>query len=212
MNCPLCQNDKTSFFFEDKRRSYFQCQTCCLIFVPSKYWLSEEEEKKEYDLHQNSPTDDGYVKFLSRLTIPLLKIVEKNSSGLDFGSGPGPTLSLLLEREGHKVNLFDKFYANDRAVLNTKYHFITATEVFEHLKRPELELTLLVSLLLEKGVLGIMTKLAKDKQAFSNWHYKNDPTHICFYSEKTFLWIAASMDLNIEFIGGDVVFLSRKNE
>ena len=55
-------------------------------------------------------------------------------------------------------------------------------------------------------MLGIMTKLT-DGVDFINWGYRNDDTHICFYSKKTFLWVAEKFDLNIEFLAGDVMLL-----
>jgi hypothetical protein len=49
-----------------------------------------------------------------------------------------------------------------------------------------------------------MTKRVIDVAAFSRWHYKNDPTHICFYSEATLKWLAAKYHLQMELIDKDV--------
>jgi hypothetical protein len=70
--------------------------------VPKIYQLSEDEEKSRYDTHNNDPKDVRYRQFLSQLSEPLLKKISDNSFGLDFGAGPGPTLSLMLEDYGHK--------------------------------------------------------------------------------------------------------------
>ncbi|MBT3983905.1 MAG: class I SAM-dependent methyltransferase [Bacteriovoracaceae bacterium] len=207
MSCPLCLDTNHSLFYEDKARTYYQCGNCFLIFVPPKFWTSQVEEKEIYDLHQNSPLDLGYRKFLSRLFDPLVKKLTPNSKGLDFGCGNGPTLSVMLEEKGHSVELFDLYYANDLKVFSKKYDFIVATEVIEHLGNPNQEITRLISLLRPEGLLGVMTKLARDQSAFSTWHYKNDITHICFYSVKTFEWIAKHWSMEIEFVGNDVVIL-----
>ena len=106
--------------------------------------------------------------------------------------------------------IFDPFYANDPSVFRGNYDFITATEVFEHLHFPKREIFRLWNCLQLDGILGIMTKLVVDRDAFSTWHYKNDPTHVCFYSRQTFEWLAFQLAAQIEFIGNDVILLHKK--
>ncbi len=207
--CPLCLNKDLINYHEDSFRHYLQCTRCELVFVPEKFWLSKEEEKKRYDLHINDPEDQGYQKFLSRLSIPLLKRLEPKQQGLDFGCGPGPTLSKMLERAGHAVDLYDLHYHNDPAVLQKKYDFITATEVVEHFHHPAESFTLLFEMLNQKGWLGIMTKQVIDKPSFSTWHYIRDLTHICFYNNRTFEYIARRYRSELLVIGNDVVLFKR---
>jgi len=75
------------------------------------------------------------------------------------------------------------------------YDFVTSTEVLEHLREPREELQRLTRMLRPNGYLGIMTKLLPPFEKFADWHYKRDLTHICFYSESTFEWVAAYWDL-----------------
>lgn len=207
--CPLCNSKKTSFYLEDKFRQYFQCNICKLIYVSPEYYLSPTEEKERYDLHENNPTDIHYRKFLNRLFLPITKKIPSNAKGLDFGSGPGPTLSVMFEEAGYQMNIYDLFYANDKSVLKEKYDFITTTEVLEHLHNPEKEIQLLWSILKSNGYLGIMTKLVTNKEAFSKWHYKTDATHVCFFSKETFLWLADKFNAKIQFIHDDVILLKK---
>lgn len=207
--CPLCAGRTLSAFHRDKRREYLRCETCRLVFVPPAFHLTAEAEKAEYDLHRNDPGDAGYRAFLGRLAEPLLARLTPGSLGLDFGCGPGPTLSCLFEEAGHEVALFDCFYANEPQVFDRRYDFITATEVVEHLHRPMDELTRLWSVLKPGGVLGLMTKLVIDADAFSRWHYKNDQTHVCFFSRDTFAWLAERLGADLEIIGNDVILLTR---
>jgi SAM-dependent methyltransferase len=207
--CPLCASSDIIDFFQDKQRNYLRCDNCKLTFVPKKYFLSEIAEKAEYDLHQNSPQDQGYRKFLSRLLIPLQKLLPPQTHGLDFGSGPGPTLSVMLEELGYKMTIYDKFYANLPERLMQRYDFITATEVFEHLHEPRTTLNQLWQTLKPNGYLGIMTKLVRDHTAFANWHYKNDLTHITFFSHQTFSWLAAQWQAEVTFIDNDVIIIKR---
>ncbi|MEM8861027.1 MAG: class I SAM-dependent methyltransferase [Chloroflexota bacterium] len=208
-SCPLCQQLNGEPFYKDAKRAYLQCSNCHLVYVPQIFHISLEQEKAEYDLHQNSADDLGYRKFLGRIFNPLIERLPPQSCGLDFGSGPGPTLSVMFEEQGHQVALFDKFYAPDQSVFNQTYDFVTATEVVEHLKHPTEELTRLWGCLRPGGWLGIMTKRVIDLQAFSHWHYKNDLTHISFFSEHTFRWWAKHNQTQPEFIGKDVVLFQK---
>jgi methyltransferase family protein len=208
--CPLCQTRGSSEpFYRDTYRDYYRCTSCYLTHVLPSQWLSPEAERAEYDKHQNSPDDLGYRKFLSRLFVPLDERLSPASLGLDFGSGPGPTLSVLFEEAGHEMSVFDPFYAPDKKTLGIQYDFITASEVVEHLHNPAADLALLWSLLMPGGWLGVMTKLALDEAPFSAWHYKNDSTHVCFFSGATMEWIARQWQAELLFIGDDV-FLFRK--
>lgn len=176
------------------------------------YHLSAAQQKAEYDLHCNSPLDAGYRQFLSRLATPLMERLAPDSEGLDFGCGPGPALSVMLEAAGHRVSLYDIFYHPDESVWQHRYHFITATEVVEHLSRPGEELNRLWHHLQPGGTLGLMTKQVIDAQAFSRWHYKNDPTHICFFSRQTLQWLATQWGARLELIGADVALFTRPCE
>jgi hypothetical protein len=115
----------------------------------------------------------------------------------------------MLAEAGHHVELYDCFYAPDRSVLARRYDFITATEVVEHLHRPGEELHRLWALVRPGGYFGVMTKLVLDREAFSRWHYKNDPTHVSFFSRPTFAWLAEQWGAGIEFIGQDVIIFTR---
>lgn len=207
--CPLCAGTATNDYILIKKRHYQRCDTCSLVFVPAKDHLSASAEKAEYDHHENSSADPEYRRFLSRLSIPLLARLKTRTEGLDFGCGPGPTLSVMLEEAGHNVALYDIFYSNDASVLEKNYKFISATEVVEHLAAPGLIFQQLWGMLKAGGTLALMTKLVISKKRFQTWHYKNDPTHIAFFSVATFTWLANELGATLEFIDDDVIFLSK---
>ena len=255
--CPLCRTADAKNFLRDARRDYRRCRNCGLIFVPSEQHITAIQEKAEYDLHQNNPNDPGYRQFLRRLLEPMNKLLLPGSEGLDFGSGPGPTLSLMFEELGHTMAIYDRFYADNPDLLDRRYDFITATEVLEHLRNPREELDRLWALLKPGGSLGIMTKLARigqevrqqveqeaeleveqeaeqeaeleveqeaeqeakleveqeaeqeARQAFARWHYKNDLTHVCFFSRLTFEWLGKHQKTRPMFIGQDVIIMTK---
>jgi hypothetical protein len=207
--CPLCNTNPKLAFLSDAEREYYRCSCCDLIFVPREYHLSEIDQRARYDSHNNDPDDPRYRNFFNQLLVPLLAILPSNSYGLDFGSGPGPTLSLMLEECGHKVDLYDKFYAQNDAVFQNRYDFITVTEVVEHLPNPLKDLEALVKILQKGGILAIMTEIISPQLDFTNWYYKNDPSHVCFYSEKTFLYLANLLGLEIVTLSERVIILRK---
>ena len=208
--CPLCNTQKAELHHTDIKRSYWKCSECDLIFVPSEFHLSSEQEKAVYDQHENSPHDQGYRKFLSRAWLPLREKLTPGEHGLDFGCGPGPTLSLMAGEDGYPCTIFDLYFANSPEVLiENHYDFITSTEVIEHIAAPKTILSQLLGMLKSRGHLCLMTKRHHPEQNFSKWHYILDPTHISFYSETTFQWIAQHFRCSVEFPAPDVAILRK---
>lgn len=185
------------------------CENCRLIFVPPEQRLSAEEEFSRYEMHENNPYDPNYRKFLSRLFNPLQKKLSGNNYGLDFGSGPGPTLHLMFQEEGHTMKIYDPFYADNPSVFEEKYDFITTTETAEHLFDPLMELDRLWNCLKDGGYLGVMTRRWIDQESFKNWHYKNDDTHVIFFHEDTFYWLQKRWNAGLEIYDRDVVIFEK---
>ena len=180
------------------------------MFVPAAYYLTAEEEKAEYDLHDNQVSDEGYQRFLNRLWQPLSECLPQPSDILEFGCGPGPALAKMMEESGMNVSLYDHFYYPDQSVLTeAAFDAVTSTEVIEHLHKPKQVFEQWLHWLKPKGYLGLMTKLVKDQQAFAGWHYKNDRTHVCFFSVETFQWLAKRYGLTLQFHGQDVMIFQK---
>jgi 2-polyprenyl-3-methyl-5-hydroxy-6-metoxy-1,4-benzoquinol methylase len=141
---------------------------------------------------------------------PLIDRLTPGAAGLDFGCGRGPALAHMLREAGFNMALYDSFFVPKEDVLDVRYDFICATEVVEHLHRPGRELERLWALLQPGGWFGIMTRLVFDSTNFASWHYKNDPTHVCFFGSDTWHWWALQHGANIEIIGADVILLQRE--
>jgi 2-polyprenyl-3-methyl-5-hydroxy-6-metoxy-1,4-benzoquinol methylase len=168
-----------------------------------------EQEFAHYQTHQNDLRDEGYRKYLSRLCEPLLDRLKPNSSGFDYGCGPGPALAAMLREAGHEVAVYDPFFVRDKTPLAGSYDFITCTETAEHFHKPQEEFALLASLLNPGGVLAVMTIFQTDDDRFENWRYRQDPTHVVFYRPSTFHVIARQLKLGCELVCKDVMFLTR---
>lgn len=208
-HCPLCQSHHTHHYFEDKHRQYHECSNCALVFVNPEQRLDAKAEKAHYDWHENNPEDMGYRHFLSRMAEPICQRLAPQSHGLDFGCGPGPTLSIMLDELGHTVKLYDIYYHPERSVLAQQYDFVTATEVIEHLYKPAQVWQQWLNLVKPGGWLGVMTKMVTDVEMFASWYYKNDPTHVIFFSQATFKYLAERDKLELEFVGNDVILLRK---
>jgi hypothetical protein len=207
--CILCEEKQTKHLFKKDGYDYRQCPACDLIFVQPGQRLDPDEEKSRYDQHENDPDDPQYRQFLSQLFAPLQKKLNPGCLGLDFGSGPGPTLSVMFEEAGHTVNIYDPFYAPYPSVFEEQYDFITTTETAEHLFHPRREFERLWKCLKPGGYLGVMTKFAPSAATFKNWHYRRDDTHVTFYTKKTFKWMAETWKAGLELHGDRVAIFQK---
>ena len=115
----------------------------------------------------------------------------------------------MLEEQGHSVELYDKYYTNDHSVFDKEFDFITLTEVLEHLYDPIFELERLTSILKPKGVLAIMTQTLTQDVDFKTWYYKNDPSHIGFFSQKSLEFLASHLELSMKQHSDRVIFFKK---
>ncbi|MFP4648835.1 MAG: class I SAM-dependent methyltransferase [Halorhodospira sp.] len=205
--CPLCAGE--AVLFHRGQRTYYRCPSCALIHVPSSEHLDAAAERAVYDQHENEVGDPGYHRFLARLVEPLLDEVAPPARALDFGCGPGPALAAMLAKAGLETRLYDPFYFPDPAPLSECYQVITATEVVEHLAQPGYELERLWSLLEPGGWLGLMTKRQPLPASFPDWHYLRDPTHIAFFHDETFRYLADCWEAELRLPRGDVALLRK---
>lgn len=207
--CPVCEKQGSSFFLQVSMREYWRCATCESTFLTPVHWLSRQDEMALYQKHRNDPDDEGYRRFLARLAQPLLERLPSGASGLDYGCGPGHVLAAMLSEEGHAMAVFDPFFANDPRALTTTYDFITCTEVAEHFHRPAEEFRRLQCLLKPGGWLAVMTCFQTEDARFADWHYRRDPTHVVFYREATFAYLARCWGWYCEVPCRNVVLLQR---
>ncbi|MEX2467988.1 MAG: class I SAM-dependent methyltransferase [Gemmatimonadota bacterium] len=190
MSCPLCGSAGAPLFAEAGGRAYHRCELCGLVFLHPSFRLDPRDERARYETHENDPADPRYRAFLDRLAEPLVERLPPGGEGLDYGSGPGPTLSVMLEERGFTMTVYDPFFAPDAQVLGRRYDFVTCTETAEHFFEPGLEFERFDGLLRPGGWLGVMTGLLTPDIVFEDWWYVRDPTHVCFYTPETLGWIA----------------------
>lgn len=133
--------------------------------------------------------DEGYKKFVSPIITQVVQDFQRQHKGLDFGAGRSKIVTKLLREHNYDIVSFDPFFENKTELLEERYDYITSCEVIEHFYDPKKEFTLLKSMLKEGGKLCLMTELYNDNIDFASWYYKNDPTHVFFYTRETLQWI-----------------------
>lgn len=148
-----------------------------------------DNEKKRYLEHNNDIFDPRYRKFVKPITDVVFKNFSKDNSGLDFGAGTGPVISQILKERNYRVNLYDPFFHKNNSVLNCKYDYIICCEVIEHFFNPWKEFCNLKNLLNKNGKLICMTEIFSSKIDFNRWNYKDDYTHVFFYSPEAINYI-----------------------
>lgn len=205
MNCLLCHTPSTLFASET-----FLCPHCQLVFKNPLLHINKEAEIKRYTTHNNNEADVGYVNFLKRLSDPLTPFLKAEFDSLDFGCGPGPTLSILLDQKGGRTKNYDPIFFPDQKLLEEKYDIVTSSEVVEHFKNPEKDWNQLVSLVKPNGLLAVMTLFYHPGIDYKSWWYIKDPTHIVFYQEQTLLYLAEKFNLEIIFKDNTSVIIFRK--
>ena len=207
--CPVCRGAQLRVFMEVDEKSYWRCLTCEATFLDPGQRLARDDERAHYGHHQNDPGDPRYRTFLAKLVDPLLKKLHPGMRGLDYGCGPGPTLSAMLEDAGLPMALYDPFFFPSRDALQRTYDVITLSEVAEHFFEPADEFDYLGTLLRPGGWLGVMTCFQTDDERFARWHYRRDPTHVVFYRPQTFEVIAQQRGWYLEIPRKDVALFQK---
>lgn len=187
--CPLC-GARTRAYATVASGCFVRCASCRLVHRHRSGLPTPEVERAHYVLHDNDPSDPGYRRFLDRLAAPLAERLPPGAEGLDFGCGPGPTLSVMLCERGFRVADYDPFFAPDESLLARQWDFICCTEAAEHFHHPGMEFERLDAMLRPGGWLGVMTEPRDPARNFESWWYHRDPTHVCFYERYTLEWIA----------------------
>ena len=198
--CKICHGKNLKQIIIAKPRLlYHACEDCLFIAKDDNDILSESEELKRYQLHENDCSNEGYVNmfknFIEHAVSPWQSEI---STILDFGCGPGPVLAQLLEQENYQVDLYDKFFYQEKNYLQHQYDMICSTEVFEHLADPLATILHLKDHLCKNGKIAIMTRFHNnDHKAFLNWHYRREETHISFFHIETLKRLADASGLKL---------------
>ena len=213
--CSLCLSP-IEIFTTWKARTYFRCPICSLIQLESQSHPSRAEEQSEYLMHNNDSADEGYRRFLSRVTIPVLGWLKENHTPkvqlLDFGCGPGPTISVVLGEHGWKMENYDPMFYPTASLLEAQYDLVVCAEAAEHFYTPKTTWTQMIGLIKAKGRLIVMTHVS-DKYGvpsdFRGWHYIREQSHVSLYHTDTMHWIANAYGFRVTTLDRNVFCFER---
>ena len=145
--------------------AYTICDGCGSLILPSPHWL-----ERAYGTTPEVDPDFGDLRrcaFIHRTIrrMRALKLLPKRFRSLDFGSGKGILLRMLLD-DGQDAWGFDAYatssFAAERVMKEVPegpFDLITLVEVIEHTTNPVPVLTRLRERLSERGVLLVSTEL-----------------------------------------------------
>ena len=199
--CPLCASLRPTTPRTAHGRQFFDCPECRLVYAAHDELPDAAKERARYDTHHNEVDDPGYRGFLSPALDAVRARCPVGAQGLDYGAGPGPALAAMLGEAGYPTEVYDPFYHPDPGPISgeRRHDFIVCTETAEHFHAPAAEFERLFGLLAGPGApLVIMTQPLTPELDFGGWWYARDPTHVAFYRDETFAWIAARHGARVE--------------
>ena len=210
-SCPLCGGQPAGQaeagveeWVEVKAARYFHCRYCDLVFLDPLQRPDESRERERYLEHNNSSEDERYVAYLrgfaEEALLPHIAPPAETPAAkvLDFGSGPNPVFAGVLQEMGFEVDIYDPLFAPGLEWQGRCYDAVTAVEVAEHLFQPLEEFRRLRQVLRPGGYVALRTLLHfGDRQRFAGWWYRQDPTHVCFYSPRSFEVLAALLNMRV---------------
>jgi pseudouridine kinase len=225
--CIFCDNAEIRSF-SVREKLYHRCPACGGIFLDRSQLLSSEAEKARYALHENTLENDGYRMYLENCIDEILgfgllgEYWSPARTILDWGSGPEPSLVRLLASRGHDARGYDPYFAPDVPLEPETADMITCIEVAEHFTSPQEDFARASAYLAKGGFFAVRTGLLKyhgdvpytdDSEIenfFSSWWYREDPTHISFYTERALVAATARARLTLAgFASKDIAILRK---
>jgi SAM-dependent methyltransferase len=191
VQCPLCFST-SSLFSTFRQKEYYHCPHCKAIFVGAQFLPTPHDEAERYKKHQNNIDDEGYLAFTAPLFRAITQWFTPAHRGLDYGSGTTSAISHSLVTARYQVQLYDPFFNDHKLLLEETYDYIICCEVIEHFHEPAKEFRQLSKMIKPDGKLFCMTSLFNHDMDFDSWYYKNDFTHVVFYTEATLQFICGT--------------------
>lgn len=215
--CVFCGNDGLIAFMAGGKH-YLQCAACGGIFLDPDERPSKPDEKKRYELHENPLNDPAFRAYLCGFIDPVLEKIGPVRTIFDYGSGPVPVLSAILSERGYDVRFWDPFFAPDTEPFPLGADLVVCHEVAEHFFEPLRDFGRMADRIAPRGYLAVGTMLLpfgenpeRARERFASWWYREDFTHVSFYTARALSACARSASLEDCGPVGDNCVLFRKS-
>jgi uncharacterized C2H2 Zn-finger protein len=209
MACPVCSL-KEERLLENRKRRFFRCPRCG--FVHAEFPPDEDQARRRYLLHHNDTEE--YRTYLGGIIKRALTLCAEHGrrieTVLDFGSGPDEAAARILRGYGIQTDSWDPFF-HPVPPQKEAYDLVLCIEAAEHFFNPALEFCTIADALNDGGLALLHTSLtpAADDE-FLRWWYKEDSTHVSFYSELSLRMLAEGASLVLEGITDGSFIVMRK--
>lgn len=209
MKCRICSNISHHLFFKNLlgkyKVAYHQCKQCGFLQTEEPYWLEEA-----YNSGAISALDTGILSRNISLRHKTQHILHKlfadfkDFKALDYGGGEGIFVRMMRDlgynfyrHDLYADNLYARFFDVKNTPLATRFHILTAFEVFEHLTDPLGEIK---TMLEYSDIIFFSTELqpSDKREELEDWWYIVPETgqHISFYNKTSLEKIADLLGLN----------------
>lgn len=181
-----------------------------LLFADANSHLPPNAELKKYQSANNK--HKPMQQLILSLVTQLEQLNKQHLVGLNFGRVVAESVVNELTDKGHQLHQYDPFFAPDHQLLKQQYDFICCYKVFEHFRAPSREWHLLCSILKPGGWIAINTQLITELNGFAKWHHKNNLTHVSFYQQATFQFLAKKADFALLFASNDLILVQKPSK
>jgi len=202
MICNLCHASDCPRLNTNGKRTFHYCGRCQLISAPPHEHLSLFEEKQRYSHHRNFADNPDYVRYLTEFSREIDRIPTEHPAILDFGSGPEYVLARVLREKGMLCEPYDPLYGIGKEALLKQYDIVILCETIEHLRDLRAELRLCGRICKKTGYIVIRTQHYATKESVPSWWYAIDETHINFFNDYSFSYMASLLDMKVFYSNG----------
>lgn len=207
MVCISCNNKDIRKVINIKKRNIYECNLCGLAFVwpiPSEKQVKKVIDKISVNFYGEYVKEKEYYDKYFSSKIEEIKDIINSGQLLDIGCGPGTFLK-IAKKSGFKVSGVDLSpnavnYCKEEGLIvyqgtidskklkNKKFDVITAFQVLEHIKEPDIFLNSVYRHLKKGGVLLLTTP---DKEGIAprilgkKWYGYYNLEHIYYFTKRS---------------------------
>ena len=213
--CKICAGVSQLFgetiLLRKYRVRYFRCDECGFIQTEAPYWLDEAYSSaiaaQDVGIMQRNLINQAITSAVLNLLFPRV------SRCIDFGGGHGVFVRLMRDK-GFNFFWSDRHARNDYAhgfesEVGTRFDFLTAFEVLEHLVEPISELSTLMEA--SDNVLVTTCLVPTPAPKLPDWWYyvPTSGQHVSFYTERSLDLLGAHFGRSVVSFGPYHLFSKR---